>query len=363
MTGRRTPNLWGLLREWPDLTALAPEWRAGLDGDYEVVRGLMVPTSRLSESWPCGLPNRVGCYRRIIVYPCGDIGAVCPEGRCDRVPLRQEDRLLVRLEWRELARLVARALSLPVDGVVLSGGAGERAWRRGSAVRVGQMTFDTERVVFYLTRRDGDALESLLYTASRREGDVAVAVLVPVERHVGVAARDLARTLNIDLLPLDQIAHWSCDGSFQLDLGEFVYQRRLPVSDPGARLWPRYPLILDPLGNRFWYRGETLQFPKRGSLSQRFLECLATNTDTFVSRKALCSSIWPNTYPDPDGVYTDWDRKVRGLKKKVDDRMKNIGGELIIEAVSSGKESKGGYRLLLKARDVAWWTQREPRKM
>ena len=117
MTGRRTPNLWGLLREWPDLMALAPEWRAALGGEYEVVRGLMAPTSRLSDAWPCGLPNRVGCYREIIVYPSGDFAAVCPEGRCERVPLRAEDRVLLRLEWRKLARLVARAVSLPIDPI------------------------------------------------------------------------------------------------------------------------------------------------------------------------------------------------------------------------------------------------------
>jgi hypothetical protein len=363
MKGRRTPDFWDLLREWPDLMALAPEWRAALGGEYEVVRGLMAPTSRLSRAWPCGLPNRVGCYREIIVYPNGDLGAFCPEGRCERVALRPEDRVLVRLEWRKLARLVARALSLPEDGVDLACGESERAWRRGAHVRVGLMTFDSERVVFYLTRSDDDALESLLHTARRREGDVAVAVLLPVERHLGVAARDLARSLHMDILPLDRIAYWNRDGHFRLDLGEYVYQRRLPVPDPGYWLWPRYPLVLDPLGNRYWYQGIMLQFPKRGSLPQRFLECLAANTDVFVSRKALCSYIWPSTYPDQDGVFTPWDRKVRGLKKKVDDQMKCIGGESIIEAVSGGMESKGGYRLLLRARDVAWWTEPDSKEM
>lgn len=364
---RQTPRLWEELRSHPDLLALDVEWQRSLGDDYDLARRFLKLTRKRSSSWPCGEDGRWGCARRIVEHTPGDIVAVCgdSEGRCPTVSITASERALYRLDWRSIAESVAGPLGIRVEEVALVGGADERGWQRGDFVRLGVAPFGRTLVACYLTRAGtSEELSSSLLRARRREGgDARVLFLLPVATGLAVAVRDTCAELGIDLLALEDVAGWTSGGKMDLDLSEYVYRHRLAVTDPSKWLWPRYPLILDPQRNRYWYRGRLLPFARGATFPRLFLECVARKAEAFVSRQEICTDLWPESYSDPDGPYTAWDRKVRGHKKTVDDLLKSVGGESIIDARSSGKDSEGGYRLLLNPGDIAWWSRREDRKI
>lgn len=367
MERRRSPRLWRVLRDHPDLLDLDVRWRAQLGEDHGLCQPLLAITRQRAERWPCGEVGRLGCSRIIVEHGPGDIVAVCggSERRCPTISISKSERVLHRLDWQELAQRVGGELGVDLEDIGLVGGQSLAGWHRGALVRLGVASFGRSQIECYLVRHDADEgfAAAMFEARERAQEGVRVLFLLPATVGLPVPLRDICGRLDIDLLALEDVAGWTPSRELVLDLGEYVYRHRLDVPDPSRWLWPRYSLILDPVGGRYWYRGERLQFARSATFPQAFIERLAEEPGVFVNRRKLARHIWPEDYPRGGGEYVAWDRKVRGHKKKVDDLLKSVGGESIIEAVSSGKDGEGGYRLLLNPGDIARWSVLEDRKM
>jgi len=363
MERRRTPRLWEVLREHPNLLDLDLGWRAQLGEDYDLCRSLLVLTKGRAERWPCGEAGRLGCSRRIVEHGPGDFVAVCgdPERRCSTISITRSERVLHRLDWQELARRLGTQLGVDVEDVSLVGGHGGAGWRRGDFVRLGVAPFGRSPVVCYLARAGtSEDFSRFLLRARRREGDDArVLLFLSVATGFSVAVRDTCVELGILLLGLDDITYWTPERSIRLDLGEYVLEQKLGVRDPAAWLWPRFDLILDPQGGRYWYRGQRLAFKKSAALPALLLERMAEGAGGFVSRKDLAVYMWPDEYFSEEGRFVNWDRRVRGHKDTLDGQLDCNSEEAVLEAVPSGSEIEGGYRLRLHQEAIAWWSRRD----
>ncbi len=143
-----------------------------------------------------------------------------------------------------------------------------------------------------------------------------------------------------------------------LDLAEFVIERRFVGVDPGALLWPRYQLVLDPVAGRYWFEGKPLALV--GKLkTAAMLEELARHPGEVVTRDQLCRAMWPESYGGRGTLETDWDRRIRGHKKVLAQALAPAAAvdSAPIDAVSSGDDSAGGYRLAIEPQIVVWWSR------
>ncbi len=228
-------------------------------------------------------------------------------------------------------------------------------------MRLGERVFGEERAVFYFAaqvgrRGFGDWSDA---TAGRERGK-AVALLVP--RAAGLRADRAAklRRGGVFVLPLDQSLRLG-RARTSLDLAAFVIEHRFLGVDPGGLLWPRYQLVVDPEGRRYWFGGRRLALDgkqKTGAM----LEALARHPGRVVTRDELCRVMWPEAYGGRGTLETDWDRRIRGHKKVLSELLAEAHPEsgASIKATSSGDETEGGYRLILATREICWWTG-EPR--
>jgi hypothetical protein len=140
-------KFWRCLEGLRGLVAVPAVWRARLDGEFDAVRGafLKVRPDATAMSIPC--PHECGCAHEVIRHEDGSIVGVCrcESWSCDDIELKEEDLVLLELNWSRLGRAVAAAFRceprearLGVPGVVQVGSFG------GVAVPV-VLSIQTER--------------------------------------------------------------------------------------------------------------------------------------------------------------------------------------------------------------------------
>lgn len=300
--------------------------------------------------FPCPSPGGDGCPRRLVELR-GEIVAVCGQEieQCADVVIADADAELLAVTRGSIRAALAAVLDL--DEVELG------QPRATGPMRLGERLFGEERAVFYFAARLGkpglgDWIDA---TAGRGRGR-AVALLVPRASGVSAARQADLRRAGTSFLPLDQLLRLE-DGGATIDLSEFVIEHRFTGVDPGALLWPRYELVLDPEGGRYWFGGERLGL--EGKLkTAAMLEELARRPKQVVTRDELCRAIWPDTYLGRGTLETDWDRRIRGLKRELGKTLETAvaGASDLLQASGHGDDTLGGYRLALEPQATRWWS-------
>jgi len=121
---------------------------------------------------------------------------------------------------------------------------------------------------------------------------------------------------------------------------------------------PRYRLVLDPMAGHYLFEGRPLALD--GKLKTAgMLEELARHPGETVTRDQLCRVMWPESYGGRGTLEMDWDRRIRGHKKVLAQALVSAApvGSKPIEAVSSGDDAVGGYRLAIEPQTVVGWSR------
>jgi len=305
----------------------------------------------LGGGWfPCPSPAGDGCPRRVVELR-GRLVAICGQEveQCPDVVIADDDAEVLAATPGSIRGALAAALQLEEV---------ERDQQRATGpIRLGERVFGEERAVFYFASHlGGRGLGDWIDATAGRKRDKAVALLVP--RAAGVRADRAAelRRGGVFLLPLDRTLRLG-DRRASLDLAEFVTDRRFAGVVPGALLWPRYQLVLDPEAGRYWFGGSRVALD--GKLkTAAMLEALARRPGQLVTRDELCRAMWPESYLGRGTLETDWDRRIRGHKKVLGGLLEaaHPQSRASFEATSSGDETQGGYRLALAEREICWWS-------
>ena len=105
-------KFWGCLEDLRGLVHVPAGWRARLDGEFDAVRGafLRARPGASARSYPC--PRECGCFHEVVRHEDGRIVGVCrcESWNCDDIPLKEEDLVLLELNWSRLGRGIAKAL-------------------------------------------------------------------------------------------------------------------------------------------------------------------------------------------------------------------------------------------------------------
>jgi len=104
-------KLWRCLEDLRGLVAVPAGWRARLDGEFDAVRGAFLRARpEAARSFPC--PHECGCFHEVVRHDDGRIVGVCrcESWSCDDIPLKEEDLVLLELNWPKLGRAIASAL-------------------------------------------------------------------------------------------------------------------------------------------------------------------------------------------------------------------------------------------------------------
>ncbi len=347
-------RFWRVLERhgWPAQPVAA--WRAEVGREaVAAMRRLGWLESRPLEEggwWPCPSPGGIGCPRRVVEFG-GRLVAVC--GRevedCADVVIGEEDAEVLEASPGAIRAGLARALELDV----IEGGGTEA----GRPMRLGERGFGEERAAFwYAPRVPGRGLGDWIDVVGVRERGRAVALVVP--REAGVAMEDAAmlRRGQVSVLGLDRLLRIE-EGAATIDLADFVVEHRFAGVDPGALLWPRYELVLDPEGGRYWFGGKRLDLD--GKLKPApMLEELARHPGQVVTRDQLCRVMWPDSYGAAGTLEIDWDRRVREHKWVLAGLLGAVhnSADAIVVARAGGDDADGGYALRLPTSRVAWWS-------
>lgn len=329
-------------------------WRAEVGAELvATLRGLRWLESRpLSEGgwFPCPSGAGDGCPRRVVQLR-GQLVAVCGQeiDQCDDVVIADDDAEVLAVTTGSLRAGIAAAVGL--DEVERGQGP------RSGPVRLGERQFGDERAAFYFAARVGRrGFHDWLDATVTRERGRAVALLVA--RGAGLPVEQAAelRRAGVFVLGLDRTLRLSVREAV-IDLAEFVIERRFAGVDPGALLWPRYELVLDPEGGRHWYRGQELALEGKRKTAA-LLEELAAAPGQVVTRDTLFRAMWPESYGGRGTLDTDWDRRIRGHKQVLAGLLGAVAsdGAALIASASSGDETEGGYRLVMDRRRLTWWS-------
>ena len=102
-------QFWRCLEELRGLLAVPAGWRARLDGDFDAVRGAFLRTrpGLTASAVPC--PHGCGCAHEVIQHDDGRIVGVCrcDSWNCDDLALREEEIVLLELNWSRLGRAIS----------------------------------------------------------------------------------------------------------------------------------------------------------------------------------------------------------------------------------------------------------------
>lgn len=324
---------------------VVPEAMALLRRDGWLVSEALAP----EDSYPCPSPGGVGCPRRVVELS-GQLVAVC--GReiedCDDVVVPCDEAEVLGATPRAVRRALGRALRLDQ---VEEGDPGVCA-----VLRLGERRFGEERAAFYFAHRLGRQLGDWVDATVARERGRAVALVVPRAACVGRERGEMLGRSRVSLLPLDRVLRADAAGT-HVDLAAFVLEHRFAGVDPGQVLWPRYRLVMDPEGDRYWISGRRLALDGKPK-SAAMLRALARSPGRLVTRGELCREVWPESYGGRGTLEIDWDRRIRGLKRELGKVLEatEAGAGAILQAVS-GDETVGGYRLAIQQRVVKWWSR------
>jgi hypothetical protein len=100
-------KLWRCLEDLCGLVAVPASWRARLDGDFDAVRGAFLRARvDAARSFPC--PRECGCAHEVVRHESGRIVGVCrcESWNCDDIALKEEDLVLLELNWSRLGRAI-----------------------------------------------------------------------------------------------------------------------------------------------------------------------------------------------------------------------------------------------------------------
>ena len=216
-------RLWSLIADHPDLLATRAEWKESLDADYPLASIHLVATQEISKTWVCGRPGTSGCYRRVIEHSHDHLVAVCPEGRCDRVPLDRADVVLHRLDLRSLCRELCLALHLNHRKIEVIDD--DRVGSSPSLYRLGIFTINGRGIAIYFTRRTlAEQLLPILETMRLRDHSGSAVLLVPVDEGIDMVVRSAARRANVIMLQIHRTVKVD-SGHFELNLREILDTR------------------------------------------------------------------------------------------------------------------------------------------
>jgi len=340
--------LWRLLDEQADPAHPVEGWRRELGEAFDLAEPWLRAARGRATTWPCGLPGGVGCLRRVVEHAPDDVVAVCGDEppRCARVEIARTDLALRRLDLEAVAEVVHGTSGLPH---------GELR-RQGREVVIGPLTLGGRRVVIAITRETSTlALLELAEGLSQRHVDVRVLLLAPIPEAPEPANVRAFERVSADVLPLRDVV--VLDGGRPVaDLSDWLLHRRgeLAGIDPLRVLARRYDLVVDGDAQRCGVRGTWVSL-RRHRLPYRLLVGLAKRPEAVVVRDQLFDELWPDEHPSNMEA---WEVNLRSNKSKLDKLLRpavGAGGPMI-ETVA-GDELTGGYRLLVPAGRVAWWSR------
>lgn len=346
--------LWRVIAEGShhEMTRAAWELRLGEAG--WVATGALVAQPYAVPSLPCGLGVGFGC-RRFVMYDAGVTVARCGDSpvRCDAIRLSKTETCAYRLDLKVIASRLGA--SLGVDGEVFPlPVSGSETFVLGAA--------DLDGVSLswlFASRLDEGSVLSLLDMAPRFGAGPIRGLLAPTLRELGDAARHAFDRAGVLLLGLDEGARVDEHGELIVDLWPFLLEHRghFPSLDPTRYCRDRYDLILDPLGDRYWYAGRRLNFGRAALYPPALLHALADPARRRRSRTEL-HRLLPGTRVGRE----DWANSLANYKLQLARVLKAAGGEgsgVPEDPVLAlpGDDNLGGYLLDLHPTRVLWWTR------
>ena len=342
---RRLEPLWRALREYADPRDTEAGWQRVLGPSWEAGRPLLRLTRDRACSWPCGRPDSLGCQRRVVEHPDGQLIGVCgdTQPRCDRVVLRGAQLGLLRLD----IGLIADQVRVVLASDVIS--------RHGRTVTVGPTLVGGASVAVAVT--SAWTLLDLLQVADELAVGAPGAlrlVLAPLGRSLAVSEHAALTRVGVEVLDLAACVQ-TASGSVSVDLSPWALQHRndLAAADPVALLGDRFDLVLDPRRERAWLWGAEIDLRRR-QRPRWLLQGLAQRPGQVVTRDELFDEVWPDKAPSEVEA---WEVNLRSIKADLVKRLKPAleGRKAPIEAVQ-GSAVDGGYRLTLESERVCWWS-------
>lgn len=298
------------------------------------------------DRYPCPSRSGPGCPRQV-VSEGGRLVAVCGSAvpDCGDVQLDGADAEKLGLSRSGWASALTRLLEL----------VGAEASCPGEPARLGERRIGSACVAFYLAVPAAPVLEASMDALCERESGRRMVLVVVRRRFVPAGELDGWRRRRVAVLALDETVQ--AQAGMRMDLAELVRAERFPGVDPGRWLTPRYPLVLDPQGGRYWYLGRVLPLERRPRTAA-LLCALAARAGEAVTRDDLCRWIWADSYGGKGTLDASWDRRIRDHKKILAELLGGAGAPPPpIEAVAHGSDVVGGYRLAISADRVAWWSK------
>ena len=200
-------RFWQALEKVPGRTAVPAEWQRLLGKDYEAFKGLLRPTQKLAQSFPCTQPTDCGCCHAIVHHGPDDIVAVCrcDPIRCDAIPLRRADIILYELHVDGLAHTVADALG--IECVVTSVGMVPSTWNIGTYCPTAGFRFPVYMTIQLQANGFQQAVANL--AASVEEAFILIA---PTRNFCHPSTEEVLRSQNALLLLLDELIGADANG-------------------------------------------------------------------------------------------------------------------------------------------------------
>jgi hypothetical protein len=324
----------------PDGTGAHPRrvWDDAFAGDPPWERAWLHEVEGEAVAWPCDKVGS-GCERAVRVAPDDDWLAVCddPFG-CQPVMLRKRDVALFRLDTLAVADTLARSTHGLTSDV---------AHLPGAIVRVGTYVDADPQVVVYWSLASGvpqlppavGADQTVRVVISRR----------PVDGLRGLTSFDVVSWGDVVGIR---------DGRPVVDLSDLALSKPATFKNPGPLLGERFPLVLDPGGERVWANGHQVHALSTKVAARRFLVAVAWTPQQTVDHVTLMR----RTYLDQSTKSLDKidiiqaAERLKQIKATVRAALDDFGGADWVEA---GGDHPGTYRLALAGAAVRWLTEPE----
>jgi hypothetical protein len=199
-------KFWRCLEDLRGLVHVPAGWRARLDGEFDAVRGafLRARPSASARSYPC--PHECGCSHEVVRHDDGRIVGVCrcESWNCDDLPLREEDLVLLELNWSKLGRAIASTFGCDAK---------ESVFGMPGVMQVASFGGAALPVVLCIQHEPGEFRSALTELAVRlREGFI---LLAPTNRFVDGNCKDLLASSRAGCFDLESHVTLAAQGNLR----------------------------------------------------------------------------------------------------------------------------------------------------
>ena len=333
--------LWRVLAEHWNLHDIPPAWSQLLAADFTAVGRLLTPAGRAT-SWVCGF-ERDGCRRRLDRQD-GRCVAVCgsDDSDCGDEPVDPAAAHIYRHDVAALLREIRASIGTESDDLAEPLGVS----------RLGRRRFGDTEARFYFSREATRAALDAIGAHEAGEVEGVAVLLTPAAPAASLL--QLAGSRDLTWLSLARVASIGVEG-VEVDLDDFLAERRFDGLDPSAALSRRKRLILHPQAGRLWWdanadgRRVEVEFSLKAAVQWALASALVARAGREVSRSVLLPVVYGSAYNELSRSQ-EWDKKLRQVKDDLDERVR-----LPIVTHEGGKLD-GGFELRLQPGEIAWWS-------